>query len=211
MSGRIVGFSLDPGAPKDTDPGARRNADGGRGVTAAAAGGLADRAGPGRNEARGVGERGDGASQALVAGPSEDDAAALAGGMRHRAGAGFGSEPSLGLEAAADVAELGEDLRRADAAGTRDGHHDLAAGESGDRVLDPLGELGELGDEGCEPRGEGAHQLAAAARFGVAGEAAGPAARPFEQRLGRAPAASSLSEKSEFARRIGANLIQWRA
>ncbi len=58
---------------------------------------------------------GDGPSQAMVAGPAEDDTAALAGGVGDRADAGFGGEVVGAREALAHIAELGEDLRGADA------------------------------------------------------------------------------------------------
>ena len=62
-----------------------------------------------------VGEAGDGAAQAFVAGPAEDDRAVLAGGVGDRADAGFGGEVFCARETSAVIAELGEDLRGADA------------------------------------------------------------------------------------------------
>jgi hypothetical protein len=52
----------------------------------------------------------------MVAGP-EDDASALAGLVGYRADAGLGGQLLLGLEALANIAELGEDLGDADAPG----------------------------------------------------------------------------------------------
>ena len=66
----------------------------------------------------------------MVAGPAEDDAAAFAGLMGDRADPGLGGELGFGLEALSDIAQLGKDLGRADTAGAREGHDDLAIRQS---------------------------------------------------------------------------------
>ena len=143
-----------------------------------------DVGGPGRGVAGVVGQAGDGGAQAVVAGPAEDDAAALAGGVGDGGDAGLGGELVVGLEAFADVAELGEDLGGADAAGAREGHDDPAVGQLGDGVLDAAGELGDRGDEGCERADEGADELALGVGLGLAGEALRGGAQAGEQLLG---------------------------
>jgi hypothetical protein len=86
-------------------------------LAAAVPGAGVDARRPAGGMARVVGKASDGNAQVLVAGPSEHNAAALAGGVRDRSDAGLGGELLLGLEAFADVAEFGEDLCGADAAG----------------------------------------------------------------------------------------------
>ena len=89
--------------------------------------------------------------------PPAIDAAALAGGVGDGADAGLGGELLRRLEAAADVAELGEDLGGADASCAREGHDDLAIGKAADGVLDARAELGQFGDQALEDCGEAAH------------------------------------------------------
>jgi hypothetical protein len=91
-----------------------------------------------------VGEAGDRRAQAVIAGPAEDDAAALARGVVDRTGAGLGGEEVGGGEALADVAELREDLGGADAPGAREGHDDLSVRRVGDGLLDASGQPGDL-------------------------------------------------------------------
>lgn len=88
----------------------------------------------------------------MTAGPAEADATALAGGVGDETDAGFGGEPLFGLEAFADVAELGEDLGGgADAAGAWEGHDDDPTVRQGfDGVLEAGGQLGDLGNEGAQ-------------------------------------------------------------
>ena len=105
-------------------------------IAAAGSGAPVDIGGPWRGVSGVVGETGERRAQAVIAGPAEDDAAALARGVGDRTGAGFGGELVGGGEALADVAELGEDLGRADAAGAREGHDDLAVRRVGDGLLD---------------------------------------------------------------------------
>jgi len=116
---RIVGRAIGPGLPEDADPGAREDADGVGVVAASGSGSAIDVGRPGGGVAGVVGEAGDGSPEAAVASPAEDDAAALAGLARDRSHAGLGGELVGGLEALADVAELGQDLGGADLAGAR--------------------------------------------------------------------------------------------
>ena len=156
---RVVGFVIDPGSPENADPGTTENTDSVGVVAAALACGAVDGGGPGGTVPRVVGEAGDSLPQAMVAGPAKGDAAAFSGGMGDGADAGFGGELLFGLEAGADVAEFGDDLGGADAAGAREGHHDLAVGQGGDSVLEARRQLGDFGDEGGEDGGERADEL----------------------------------------------------
>src|SRR3954453_21910695 len=105
-------------------------AEAGRGVAGAAGGGVGR---PGGGVAGVVGEAGDGSPEAAIASPAEDDAAALPGLARDRSDAGLGGELVGGLEALADVAELGQDLGGADPAGAREGGDDRAIGKLSER------------------------------------------------------------------------------
>jgi hypothetical protein len=188
VAGRVVGFSVDPGAPQDADPGSGEDA-GGMGMVAPAGPGAAvDVGGPTRAVAGVVGEAGDCGAQAVVASPSEDDAAAFAGGVGDGTDAGLGGELVVALEALAHVAELGEDLGGTDAAGAREGHDDLTVGEFGDSVLDARGELGEFADERFENANEGAHELAPGFGLDLADLALRSRAQAVEQLGGGAPA-----------------------
>jgi hypothetical protein len=96
--------------------------------------------------------------------------------------AGLGGELG-GLEALADIAELGEDLRGADASGAREGHDDAPVREGLDGVLDTAGELADRRDEGDE-----ADDLALGIGLRLAGEALRSGAQAGEQLFGGAPA-----------------------
>src|SRR5512144_2728370 len=167
----VVEGGVVPGAPEDADPGAGEDADGVGMVAAAGAGAPVDVCGPWGGVSGVVGEAGDGGAEAMVAGPSEDDAAAFSGGMGDRADTGPGGEVIGGGEALTDVAELGEDVGGAEAPGTREGHADLAVGQFGDGALDAAGELGDLADRTIEDGGEGPNHLALGLGFGLGGKA----------------------------------------
>ena len=66
----------------------------------------------------------------------------------------------LGLEAIADVAELGEDLGGVDAASAGEGHDDRPSGSAATACSMRASELGDLGDEGVEHGGERADEFA---------------------------------------------------
>ena len=125
----VVEGAIVPGAPKDAYPGAGEDANGMGMIAASVASALVDVCCPGGCVSGVVGEAGDGSSQAMVACPAEDDTAALAGGVGDRADAGFGGEVVGAREALAHIAELGEDLRGADAPRPWEGHDDLAVGQ----------------------------------------------------------------------------------
>src|SRR3989337_1808192 len=80
-------------------------------------GATVDVRGPGRGVARVVGERREGETQALVARPSEADAAVLARFVRDRGDPGLSSELFLRGEAQPVIAERGEDLGGVDPSG----------------------------------------------------------------------------------------------
>lgn len=110
-----------------------------------------------------VGKADERQSQVLVAGPSEHNASAFAGGVGHGTDAGLGGKLVLRLEALAHVAEFSEDLGGANAACARERHDDLAVGQLGDGVLDVRGQLGDLADEAFENGDQCAGEFA----FGV--------------------------------------------
>jgi hypothetical protein len=188
VPGGIVGCGVVPGFPDDAGPGSGEDSDGMLVLAAAASGFAVDGGGPWGSMSGVVGEAGEGAAEAVVAGPSEDDAAALAGGVGDRSDAGLGGELVLGREAVG-MAELGQDLGGADTACAREGHDDPAVGQVGHGVLDAGGEPGDLGNEALEDGREGADQFALG--LDVSGEAGGggPEAR---QQFGRR-AASALA------------------
>jgi hypothetical protein len=125
MLSRVVGFAIGPGAPDDAQPGAGEDADGVRVVAAAGLGLGVDMGGPGIGVARVVGHAGESGTQSVVASPAEGDGLGLARLVGDRSDAGLGGELSVGCEALAHAAELGQDLRSADAPGAREAHQDL--------------------------------------------------------------------------------------
>src|SRR5918996_6032771 len=92
MPADVVEHPIVPAAPEDAGPRASEDADGVLVATAARAGALIDGGRPARGVPGIVGEGGDGATQALVAGPAEDDGAVLPGGV------GDGRQARLGRE-----------------------------------------------------------------------------------------------------------------
>ena len=88
----LVGLLVAPGAPEDAQPGASEDADGVGMVAAASPSALVDGRGPGRGVARVVGEAGECASQAMVAGPAEEDTECFAALVGDRRDTGFGGD-----------------------------------------------------------------------------------------------------------------------
>lgn len=179
--GGVVGFAVDPGPPEDAEPGSCENADCVGVIASTGSCSFVDVCGPWRAVSGVVGEAGDGGAEPMVAGPSEGDAAALAGSVGDGSDAGFGGELVFGLEALAHIAELGEDLCGIDAAGAGKGHDDLAIGERRDRVLDACRELGELGDERRKHGRKRADEIALHLGLGFAGAAGGRGPEPGEE------------------------------
>ena len=97
----LVRGSGEPGSPQDADPSAREYANGVRMIAAARASAGVDVGGPCVGVTGVIGEAGQGASQAVVTGPSEGDAALLAGFEGERGDAGLGGELRLAWEALA--------------------------------------------------------------------------------------------------------------
>ena len=84
-------------------------------IAAACSRAAVDAAGPSVGMARVVGQASDGTAQAMIAGPAEAHAARLARLVGHWHDAGLGGQPIVIGEALAHVAQLGQDLRGADA------------------------------------------------------------------------------------------------
>ena len=93
-----------------------------------------------------VGKAGDGSAQAVVARPSEGDAAAFAGGVGDGRDAGLGGELVLGLEALADDRRSSARIWAAQMRPARGKDMTmLAIREVGDGMLDAAGQLGDRG------------------------------------------------------------------
>ena len=184
--------SVGPGTPEDSDPGAGEDAGRMRVIAAAGSGAFVDLGGPGGAVPGVVCEARNGLSEAVVAGPAEDDAAAFGGLVGDRADTGFGGELVLGLEAFADVAEFGEDLCRADPPGAREGHDDLSVGQLGDVVFDAGGQFGDADDEGVEHCSQGPDEFALGVGLRFAGKADRCAAEALEQLVGTVAAAVAV-------------------
>src|SRR5947207_10713892 len=118
MASGIVSASIGPHTPEHAGPGAGEDANGVRMIATARAGLGIDGRRPLRCMARVIGEAGNGAAQAVVAGPAEGDAAALAGLVSQRRDAGLGGQMRVAGEAVTDIAQLGEDLRGAHLSGS---------------------------------------------------------------------------------------------
>src|SRR5437763_9883938 len=82
MSGDVVRGTVLPAAPEDAGPRAGEDADRVLMATAAGPRALIHEGGPARGVPRVISEGGEGAAQALVTGPAEDDGVVLAGGVR---------------------------------------------------------------------------------------------------------------------------------
>ena len=163
----IVGLLVGPGAPEDPDPGAGQNTDGMGVIAAAAASPLVDVGGPGGGMARIVGEAGDGSPQAMIAGPAERHAPALARGPGDGADTGLGRKLILGLETLPHIAEFSQDLRGADPPGAWKGHDDLAVGQLGDGLFDAARQLDDLGHQAGQDGGEGTDKFATRLGFSI--------------------------------------------
>src|SRR6267378_4060778 len=167
MPADVVRRAILPAAPEDASPRAGENADRMLMPTATGAG----------------------AAQALVAGPAEDHGLVLTGGMRDGRQAALGGELFVTGEARAIVAELGEDLGGIDGAAARQALHEAAVRMLSQGRVEGRGELLELGDERGEDRDEGADDVAAGLRFGLADLARRRGAKAGEQ-LGHGTAAA---------------------
>src|SRR5205807_4969166 len=168
MPANVVGSAILPAAPEDASPRAGENADRVLMPTAAGAGTLIHEGRPARGMTGVVGEGRQGAAQAFVAGPAEDHGLVLTGGMRDGRQAALGGELFVTGEARAIVAELSEDLRGIDGAATRQALHEAAIRMLSQRRLDGRGELLELPDERGQDSHEGADEVPAGLRFGLA-------------------------------------------
>lgn len=118
---------------------------------------LVDASRPWIGVAGGVCERGEGLAQVHVAGPAERDCAVLAGLARHGRCSALGGEVVGRHEAAAIVAELGEQLRGADPPAAKQRGDDLAIRMRVDRVLDGGAERRELRNERSQDGNERAY------------------------------------------------------
>src|SRR5262245_45768702 len=78
VSSRVVGGAVDPQSPEHADPSASEDSYGVGVIAASGARGVVTVGGPGAGTAGVVGEAGDGATQPMIAGPAEGDAAVLA-------------------------------------------------------------------------------------------------------------------------------------
>src|SRR3954454_2651637 len=189
---RVVGLAVGPGAPEDARPGPAQDTYGVGVVAAAGPGAPVDVGRPSALAPGVVGEAGERGPEALVAGPPPSDGPGFAALVGDAGEAGLGGELAFGREALAHVAELGEDLRRADAARPREGHDDPPVRQLGDGVLDAAGDPGDLGDEGLQGARERAHEFPLGLALGLAGAAPRGGREPRQQRLGRAAAAVAV-------------------
>src|SRR5258707_6031682 len=192
MPADVVGCVIVRAAPEDAGPRAGEDADRVLMPTAAGPRALIHESRPGRGVPGVIGEGGDGAAQALVAGPAKDDGAVLAGGMRDGRQAGLGGELLVGGKPRAIVAELGEDLRGVDGAAAREALHEPAIGMLRERGLDSGGELLEVRHERGEDGDERADDLAARLGFRLADLARGGAAEAGAQLGDGAPAPGAV-------------------
>ena len=173
MACDIVGGAIVPHAPQYAGPSARQDADGVRMIATARACFGINLGCPLRSVARVVGETGKGATQAMVAGPAERDAATLPRLVSQRCHTGFGGQLRIAGEAVAYIAQFGEDLCGADLAGTRQRHDELTVGQLGYGVLDTRGELGDLFDDDVQGSGERVHERALGIGFRFIGMTTG--------------------------------------
>ena len=196
MPADVVGSAVLPAAPQDAGPRAGEDADGVRMATAAGTGALINEGGPARSLPRIIGEGSEGAAQALVAGPAEDDGMVLTGGMSDGGQAALGGELFIAGEAGAIVTELGEDLGGIDVAAAGKALEQAAIGVLSQGGLDGGGEGLDLSDERSEDGDESADDVAAGLGFGLADVAERGGAQAGEQLGdGTAAAVSVLAEE----------------
>ena len=123
-------------------------------VATAGSGFGIDACSPGVGVSRVVGQTGERGAQAMVARPAERHGLGLARRIGHRRYAGLGGELRITAEALTHAAQLGQDLRGADAPGTREAHQDAAILGGRDVVFDATGQQANLLDHvgpRCEP------------------------------------------------------------
>src|SRR3954471_19741044 len=197
----VVGDAVVPGTPDHVDPGAGQDSDRLRMIVAAGDGALVEVGGPGVGVTGVGGEVADGVAQLLVRGPAEADGldpARLAGGGGDpgQAGQGVG-----GGEAAAGVADLGEQTGGAHGARAGQAGEDVTVGVQGQLLADPGGQGLDLGGQGLDLGGQGSqhgHERQGRAGVdlpGVAGEAAGGAGQPLVQDGG--VGASAVADRAQ--------------
>ena len=145
MFGGVVGDAVLPAAPDDVQPGAGEDADGVGVVVASVAGALVEVGGPGVGVVGVAGEVDDGAAELFVDGPAEGDDLDLAGLSGRGCGAGQAGECFGGGEAAAGVADLGEQPGSADGARPGQRGEDRGVGMGGELVGDLVLEGLDLG------------------------------------------------------------------
>ncbi len=161
MPADVVWGAILPAAPKDAGPRAGEDAYCMLMPTAAGAGALIHEGGPARGMPGVIGEGGEGAAQALVAGPAEDHGVVLPGGMGDGRQAALGGELFVAGEAGAIVAELGQDLSGIDGAAAGQALDEGAVRMLSQRRLDGRGEVLDLSDERGQDSDEGADDVAA--------------------------------------------------
>src|SRR6185437_15458282 len=157
---RVIRFAIRPSSPDHAHPGTSEDAHGVRVIAAAGAGPVVDVSGPDAGVPRVVGEAGQSGAQAMVAGAAEGDGPGFARRVGDGTNTGFGGQPGLVSEAFTYAAELGKDLRSANAPGPRKAHHDASIVERFDVVLDAAGQQADLLDELRQGAGEAARKLA---------------------------------------------------
>ncbi len=160
------------------------------GVIAAACPGLGvDACCPGVGVARVVGHAGQRGAQSVVAGPAERDGLGLARGVGDWRDAGLCSQVFVTVEALAHAAQLGQDLRGADAPSAREAHQDAAIVDGADVVLDPAGEQPDLIDKTIKGACQTERQLALGLHLQFAHSDGRCLVQPIQQFLRAAPAA----------------------
>jgi methyl-accepting chemotaxis protein len=188
MEGRVVGFAVGPGAPVDTQPGAREDAYG-MGMVAASRPGLGVHVGgPGVGMTRVVGHAGQCCAQPVVAGPTKRHGFGLARGVGNGRDTGLCGQVFVTVEVLAHAAQLGQDLRGADAPGARETHQDAAIVDRADVVLDAAGQQADLIDQAIQGARQAQRQLAFGFHLQFAQSDGWGLVQPVQQFLRAAPA-----------------------
>ena len=122
----IVGLVVLPGTPEHAQPGAGEDADGVTIVASTVASTPVEGRRLSRGMSRVVDETGDGSTQASIAGPSEDHAAAFTALFSDRGATSLLGEGIGGGKTFAHAAKFGGDLRGTDVSGTWERHDDAS-------------------------------------------------------------------------------------
>lgn len=148
----VVGTVVLPAVPDDVEPGPGEDPDGVGVVVAPGSGTVVEVRGPGVGIATAVGEVGDGVAELFVARPAEADGSELAGLPGRWCCPGQAGQRFGGGEPGSAVADLGQQPRRADPAGSGQAGKDVRIGVRVELAVDLGRQCLDLLEQGQQQR-----------------------------------------------------------